>query len=587
MLRTLGALVLIPVGTLLLYLALGRPEERADFVVASDALATLDPQRVSWLDEIQIANTLFEGLTRLSPENFQPEPAVALCWDVDADQRQYVFHLRPDARWSNGEPLTAEHFRFAWLRVLDPQVESQYAFLLFVVAGAEDYYRSRLNDEPGDDLPGERVGVAAPDAQTLRVQLANPCPYFLDLTAFPALAPLHPPTIERWAYRDGRVLRATQHLWLRPEHIVSNGALKLARWDFRQRLLLHRNPFYWDADAIEIDTLEIFITADPSVALLGYETGRLDLVGGLEPEVARVLYAQQRAGRRGDFHLSERFATEFYRINCRRPPLDNPDLRKALALAIDKPALCEHVLGLGEMPADTYVPRGTLRHMPRSDRAGRTIYYDPPAGLGAGLTYGQRVELARQYLHRSGFDRSAAQRPIEIAYASDPPQQRRVAEAIQAMWETALGIRVELRLQERTVLAARIRSLDYDVARSNWFGDFLDPAAFLDMFTSTSGQNRTGWAHARYDELIASAAREADNVRRLALLREAERILCEEELPIIPLFFRTGNFLLKPRFAGLRDNPREILPIHRVRLRDRAPDARTGPGMQAACCRRG
>ncbi len=567
MLRVLALLVLIPTAALMLRLAFGARQERADFVVAAEEPRTVDPQRVSWLDEIQIANALFEGLTRLNTETFQPEPGVADRWEVNETRQNYIFHLRPEARWSNGEPVTAEHFRFAWFRVLDPKTEAQYAALLFVVAGAEDYYRSRLNDDPDDDLPMSEVGIVAPNERTLRVTLGSPCPYFLDLTSFPTLAPVHPPTIERWAYRDGRVLRATRHLWTRPANIVCNGAFTLTRWDFKRRLLLERNPYYWDTDEIDLDSLEIFITSDPGVALLSYETGRIDLVRGLDPEIARVLYERRQAGEREDFHLGDRFATYFFRVNCRRPPLDNADLRKALSLAIDKPALCEFVLGLEQTPADTYVPRGALRQMPRHTRGGETIYYQPPAGLGAGLSYEQRVEQAREFLRKSGFDKIAETRPIELTFAPEPPRQRRIAEAVQAMWESALGIRVELRVQERKVLSSRIRDLDYDVVRSDWYGDYLDPATFLDMFTTTSGQNRTGWSNAEYDELIAAAAREGDNARRFELFSQAERILCERELPIIPLFFKRGNYLLNPRFDGLRDNVRDTLPIHRARPR--------------------
>ena len=576
MLRVLTLLILVPVATLVLWLGLGAREERADFVVASDDLRTIDPHRVSWLDEVQAANALFEGLTRPNAETFQPEPGVAECWEVDKAQQNYVFHLRSDARWSNGEPVVAEHFRFGWLRVLDPRVGAQYAALLFVVAGAEEYYRSRLNDDPGDDLPAASVAVAVPDERTVRVTLRGPCPYFLDLTSFPTLAPAHPPTIERWAYRDGRVLRATRHLWTRPGNIVCNGALTLKRWDFKRRLLLERNPYYWDCESIALESLEIFITADPGVALLAYESGRVDLVGGLDSEVARVLYERHRVGKRDDFHLGDRFATYFFRVNCRRPPFDNPDLRKALSLAIDRPALCEAVLALGQTPADTYVPRGALRQMPRRTPSGETVYYQPPDGLGADLNYARRVELARERLRKSGFDQIAPTRPIELAFAAEPPRQRRVAEAVQAMWESALGIRVDLRVQERNVLRIRMRDLDYDVVRSNWYGDFMDPAAFLDMYTSTSGQNRTGWSNPEYDRLIVVAAGEADNVRRFELFRQAERILCEQELPIIPLFFERGNYLLKPHIAGLHENVRDILPIHRARLRGRTSAVKAG-----------
>ena len=562
---------LLSIGLVILaalaWLSLDPESRRADFVVASDTVRTIDPARVSWLDEIQIASAVFEGLTRLHPLTLLPEPAAAESWNVDAAQQEYVFHLRPSARWSNGDPLLAEHFRFAWLRALDPAVQSQYAAMLFVIAGAEDFYRSRLNADEADDLPAERVGVEAPDERTLRVRLARPCPYFLDLTSFPTFAPLHPPTLERWAYRDGRVLRATSHLWARPAAIVSNGAFLLTRWDFKRRLWLQRNPRYWEAAAPaagrRLDEIEILITADPSAALLAYETGRIDLARGLEPSVARVLMQRQAAGRRDDFHLGDRFATYFFRVNCRRPPLDDARVRRALSLAIDRAALCEHVLGLGETPAETYVPRGSLPLMPRLDRDGTTIFYAPPAPPSAGMSHAERIELARRLLRESGFDPASAQRPIELAFAPEPPQQRRVAEAVQAMWERALGLHAQLRMLERNVLSQKIRDLDYDIVRSDWYGDYLDPMTFLDMYVSGSGQNRTGWSDPRYDALIHEAAAEADNRRRFERLSAAEARLCEQA-PIIPLYFKRGNYLLRTSFGGVADNVRDILPIHRV-----------------------
>jgi oligopeptide transport system substrate-binding protein len=563
MLRTLLPIVLLPAVLLLGWLALGSRAERADFVFTCPEPRTLDPQRVSWLAEIQLAAALFEGLTRLNAETFTPEPAVATHWETDAERLVYTFHLRPEACWSTGEPVVAEDFRFSWLRALDPQCECQNANLLFVIRGAREYFASRANDDRTDDVPAEAVGIEAVDGGTLRVTLANPCPYFLDLTAFITLTPVHRPTLEQWAYRDGRVQRATQHLWTRPEHIVCNGPFTLTAWDFKQSVRLGRNSHYWDAASIAVSSIEALITSDTNAALIAYQTGRVDLVSPLERSVAQTLLAEQRAGRRADFHSGDRFATFFYRVNCRRPPLDDANFRQALSLALDREALCAHVLQLGETPAYTLVPIPALQLMPRRSPTGQTVYYEPPEGLGAGLSDPQRLELARACLRKSGYGRTAAARPIEIAF---PPEaeQRFLAEAIQAMWEARLGIRVELRMVEGKVLSEQIRNLDYDLARSDWFGDYLDPSTFLELFTSASGQNRTGWAHAEFDELLARAARAADDAERFALFRAAERILTADELPIVPVFFRRGNYLLSPRFTGMHDNVRDLLQIHRA-----------------------
>lgn len=564
MFRTFALALLLPLLALLAWLGLAARTPPADFVVASEEPRTIDPHRVSLLGEMQVARACWEGLTRPNEGTLLPEAGVAERWDYDPQTLTYTFHLRPDARWSNGAAVTAEDFRYAWLRVLNPRLASQYYALLFAVAGAERYFNSRLNQAAEDDLPAESVGVAAVDARTLRVTLAQPCSYFLDLTSFPTLAPVYPPTIERWRGPDGRIATRDAPRWTRPEHVVCNGAFVPAAWEFKKTMRLQRNEHYWERAAIDLDSIEVLVAPEPNLALLAYETGRVHLVRSLSNTTARVLYEQAQAGQRPDFVAGPRFATFFFRLNCSRPPLDNADFRRALALAVDRETLAGAVMGMGEEPAYTYVPRGSVREMPRSGPDGGTVLYEPPAGLGAGLARGQREELARELLRVSGFDPRRG-RAIEITYASQLPDYQRVAESVQAMWERVLGLRVTLRALESKVLSSEVRQLSYDVVRADWYGDYMDPSTFLDMFTTGNGQNRTGWSNPRYDELIAAAAAEPDNRRRFALFREAEALLCEEQVPIVPLFFRTGSYLLAPGFTGLRDNSRETLLIHRVR----------------------
>jgi oligopeptide transport system substrate-binding protein len=566
MFRLFLALLVVPLLVLSAWWGFSSSAQRADFVVASDELRTIDPQRVSYLDEMQVAAALFEGLMRPDAQTHEPEPAVAEHWEISEDRLTYTFSLRAAACWSDGAPVSAGDFRQSWLHVLEPETEAQYVSLLFVIDGAEAYYRSRLGlgDERAGGAPGESVGIDVIDARTLRVRLSAPCPYFLELLMLPVFAPVHAGQIAA-AARAGAGLQRARRDWTRPERVLGNGAFVLAGWDFKQRLLLARNPRYWDAASIELRTIEIYLSSDQTSRLVAYLTRRVDLVSGLEADVVREVRSRGDETA-GELHVADRFATFFLRINCRRDPLDSAELRKALSLAIDREAICRHVLGQGEAPAWSYVPRPALARLARRGPDGAVVEYKAPAGLGAGLTYAQSADLAREHLRRSGFDRRATVRPLELAVAAEPAVFRRVAEAIQEMWERELGLRIEPRTQESKVLSERIRRLDYDIVRSNWFGDYLDPSTFLDMFTSVGNQNRTGWAHAGYDDLIAAAAREADDARRYGLLRSAEAILVERELPIIPIYFMRGNHLLQGRFAGSHDDLRGVTQLHRVRL---------------------
>lgn len=557
MLRTLGVTILLPAVALLGWLAMSPAESPADFVIASDELRFLDPARVSHQHETQIAYALFEGLTRIDPLSTLPKPALAESYETSADGLCWTFRLRDGLRWSDGSPLTAEDFRFAWLRAIDPRIRSQYSSLLYVIAGAQAYSESRHNADAADDLPADRVGIETPDARTIVVRLARPCAYFAELTAFPTYAPVSAAALRRESDPIGAERR-----WTRGDDVLCSGAFRLVRWDFKRRLLLERNGHYWDAANVPLRSIEVLIATDPGTVLLGYETGRIHLVRGVEPEAARALREQQSRGERSDFHDGDRFATFFFRVNCSREPFrGNAALRAALSLAIDKRAICERVLGLGEQPADTFVPRGLLHLMPRTDEAGRTVFYQPPDGLGAGMIYEQRVARARELLDASGYDRS---RPIEILYAPDPRQQRRIVEAVEAMWTQSLGLRVRPRLLERKVLSQMVRSLEYDVATSDWYADYMDPSTFLDLFTSDSAQNRTGWSNAEYDDLIRRASRESSAAAQFGLYRLAESLLCERELPILPVYFKRGNYLLNPRFTGVTGNPLDLVLIHRV-----------------------
>ncbi len=546
-------------------------QPRADFTyVSNQEPRTLDPALVSWTDEFRLGRAIFEGLTRLDERTFRPAPGVAERWDVSDDGLTYTFHLRDDARWSNGDPIRAGDFVFAWRRVLTPVVASEYFYQLYPIAGTKDYYESRGDDDPANDVPFDRVGAKAVDDRTLRVELAHPCPYFLNLAAFLTLAPVHPPTIERLAFRDGRVL-PTKHLWTRPGNIVCNGAFVIDDWQFKRRIRLRKNPMYWDAAAIRVETIDSLPIEDLNTSLLAYETGAVGMISAASPIAARALYAAKAAGRRPDFHTCRYFATYFYRFNCKRPPLDDARLRQALSLTIDRNAICESVLGCGQVPAFGFVPAGAVDEMVYTDAAGKSYRYEPARGLGGDMTPDQRDALARKLLAEAGYPDGRGLRPLELLY-NRMESHHLIAQAVARRWQEVLGVAIELKQLERNVFSPRIESLDYDIARAGWIGDYLDPMTFLDMFVTDGGHNQTGWSDAEYDRLIEAATREAHPGKRFAILHRAETLLVRKGLPIAPINEYVGYFLLNPRFENLRPDSQLQLLIHRVR-----PKASTSP----------
>lgn len=539
-------------------------QPRADFTyVSNQEPRTLDPALVSWTDEFRLGRAIFEGLTRLDERTFRPVPGVAEHWDISDDGLMYTFHIRDDARWSNGDPIRASDFTFAWRRVLTPVVASEYFYQLYPIAGARTYYESRGDADPTNDVPFDRVGAKVVDDRTLRVELAHPCPYFLNLAAFLTLAPVHQPTIERLAFRDGRVL-PTKHLWTRPGNIVCNGAFVIDDWQFKRRLRLRKNPMYWDAANIHVETIDSLPIEDLNTSLLAYETRAVDMISAASPIAARALYAAKAAGRRPDFHTCRYFATYFYRFNCKRPPLDDPRVRQALSLTIDRRAICESVLGCGQEPAYGFVPAGAVDEMVYTDAAGKTYRYEPAKGLGQDMSEEERDVLARRLLGDAGYPDGQGLRPLELLY-NRMESHHLIAQAIARRWQDVLGITIELKQLERNVFSPRIESLDYDIARAGWIGDYLDPMTFLDMFVTDGGHNQTGWSDADYDRLIKAATREPHPGKRFAILHQAETLLVGKGLPIAPINEYVGYFLLNPRFENLRPDSQLQLLIHRVR----------------------
>lgn len=498
--------------------------------------AHLDPALISAVEDQRIHLALFENLLAYDPRTLEPVAGVAESWRAGDDGRTWTFRLRACA-WSNGDPVTAGAFVWSWHRVLATRPDDEiaapiaapYADLLFCIEGARAFHEGRA--------PFSSVGVTAPSDRELVVRLEHPTPWFLELLCFPTFSAVHRPTVER--HGAG---------WTRVERFVGNGPFVLAHRRPGVSLEVRRNPRYWDAGRVALDGVVYYSTDQIDTALDQFLTGDTDWVRGFNPKKAPAWEADPELA--PALHASDYLATSFYRFNVRRPPLDDPRVRRALSLAIDRAALTSSITGLGETPADGLVPHVVARRVAWPDRRGR-LPCDP--------------ERARALLAEAGFPGGAGFREIAIAFNTDVKNQS-LAEAVQQMWRRELGIPVVLENREKRVHLALERAGDFDVSRGSWVGDFNDPVTFLDFMGSARANNRTGWRHEEFDRLLALATTSVSEGERLAALARAEEILVYEEAALLPLYFVRTPYVLRPgAFAGIHENGRDLHPPKWIR----------------------
>jgi len=526
---SLALLVFLP---LLLSLFACAPSSPVDLTVAHDAEPqTLDPALMTGLAEGRIATALFEGLTRLDPKTLEILPAMAVSWVVSPDGLHWVFRLRPGVTWSDGQPLTSEDFRWSWLRLLAPDSSAAYGNLLFDVKGARAYKERKGT--------AQEVGLHAPSPDLLHVHLERPVPYFGALAAFFTLLPVPRQAVEEHGDR-----------WTRPGNIVSNGPYLLEHWSFYRELVLHRNPNYWDVDRVAVERIRLLPVVDPNTQFNLYETGGVDLLFSVPSPILDHLT------HRLDYVTGSRLATAFLRLNVTRPPFDDLRVRQAFALAIDKEIITGKIMRGGEVPTNSLVPRG----LPG---------YQPAPGLTG------NVDRARELLAQAGYPGGRGFPPVALLYR-DNPDQAALATVLQRRYQEILGVDVRLNSREWKVYISSMKRLDYDFVFGAWYGDYPDPATFLDCFRSGSGNNRTGWESDHYDELLDEAATPQPGEtpsqhaeRRLQLFSRAEEYLLTEGTPIIPLYHPTTRFMVAPRVKGFTPNLLGLVQFSTLRVRAR------------------
>ena len=609
----------------------------ADLVVANDAdVFTLDPQRMSWLQDFRVCYALYEGLVRWNNQDMSVQPAAADLPAISDDRLTYTFHIRPDAKWSNGDPVTAHDFVYAGKRLIFPDTASDYTNLFFIIEGAQDFLRWRNqqvaefakrsdNDrrELAEQLFDEAdrqfesmVAIRALDDRTLQIKLQRPTAYFLDLLCLGVFYPVHRPCVEGWPesgpasddrgwiartpppWNQRRFVKVDpttgrleqRHEWARPGIIVTNGPYLLTQWRYKRDMRLERNPLYHDQGMIKSNSVSLVSISDPSTAVLAYESGKIDWLIDVSADYqADMLQQRQRyidhhraeidslmaqgrtfdealgdcpkpeRGERRNIHPMPAFATDFFSFNC-RPKLsdgrDNPfadaSVRRAFTLATDKEAIVKTATRLNEPLANTIVPRGSVPGYHSPDG----LPYDPARG---------RQEMAKAgWIDRNhdGVLRNAQGEPfppVDLLYTTNSQRYKWVSLELKSQWERELGVTIELRGQDSKFFREHLKSGKYMIARGNWYGDYTDPTTFLDFSITGNGNNDRGFSNAQFDSMMTDAQRETDPQKRLRTLEDAERFLCEDQIPVLPICQKTELYMYEPgKLKGLSHQARLV-----------------------------
>lgn len=495
----------------------------------SPDIAQLDPQLSTVANDYAALHALFEGLVTEDPVDLHPVPGVAETWDVAPDGLRYTFHLRANAKWSSGDPVTAADFVASYQRILTPALGARYAYLLYVIDQAEPFHKGKLADFT-------QVGVTALDAHTLQIKLDHADPTFLSLLTLAPFMPVHTPTIEKHG-----ALVDPANPWTKPGNIVSNGPFTLKEWRLNQLMVLVKSPTYWDATTVRLKEIHLYASESRDAEERAFRSGQLHVTEALPPGKADTWREDPQHRLRIDTYLG----TEFYRINVNRPFLNDRRIRRALALGVDRDAIVNKILRAGQQPAHAFTP---------PDTAGYTSSAQIPTDFAA----------ARALLAEAGYPGGKGAPAIELLFNTSE-SHRAVAESVQEMWRRELGLEVRLTNQENYSMLAARTSGSYQILRSVWIGDTVDPMTFLSLWTSDSGNNYTGWKNPTYDQLLFEAARTSDATTRNALYQKAEALLLEDP-PFIPIYHYTHVFLLQPSVKGWSPNLLDHHPYKYVYL---------------------
>lgn len=487
----------------------------------------LDHQLVTGVIESKIITSLFEGLVADDPSRDDaPVPGAAASWDHNEDMTGWVFHLQPEGKWSDGTPVTAHDFVFAYNRLLHPDFAGPYAEMLYFLEGAEAFNKGKITDF-------SQVGVTAVDDFTLQVKLREPVPYLPSLTRHYTWFPVPRHVVLQFGKMTDRFTK-----WSVLPNIVGNGPFKLTEWRFHNFIEVKRNTHYWDAAHVGLNGIRFYPVENPYTETRAFLSGQLHTTYQLPSDLIRTVKENDSEFLRQEPYVG----TTFIRLNVTRSALSDPRVRQALSLTIDRQQICEHIME-GFIPATSFTPKMGS--------------YEPEAKLGFD------PEKARALLAAAGFPNGDGFPVFSMLISR--PAARAGAEAIQAMWLKHLNIRINIQNMDWGSFTSAQQSLNFDMASSGWIGDYLDPTTFLNIWTPGNGNNNTGWSDPLYESLLRAAALKSNPAERAALFREAESLLMDAQ-PILPISYYTRNYLLRPEVKGWHPLLLDNHPWRAIRL---------------------
>ena len=476
---------------------------------------TLDPHRAEGVPASNVLRDLYEGLVS-EAANGDYIPGVAESWSISEDGKTYRFKIREEAVWSNGDKVVAEDFVFSLRRSVDPKTLSNYSSMLYPIKNARDVVLGKL--------PTDKLSVSAESENTLLIELEEPTPYFISLLTHSTTYPVHPPSV-----------REHGSSFTRPENMISNGAFTLKDWRIQDYILLERNEKYWDNSSTTLSQVYYYPLDNPDASLRRYRANELDFTDTTPSEQLPWI----KKNLKEELKITPYFGSYYYGFNNTKPPFkDNPELRMALSLAVNRTIITDIVLGAGQIPAFTFVP-------PVKQYQGKEPGW-------AKLTQDEREGLARELYAQAGYS-SSNPLSIEIIYNTSE-NHKRVALAVTSMWKKVLGVETKLRNQEwKVFLETRRLKEETEIFRGGWIGDYDDPYTFSELLHSENEMNHSGYASEEYDALLRSASLKPAGKERTNDLLQAEQIMLND-MPVIPLYFYVSQHLIKPWVFGLEGN---------------------------------